>query len=115
MDEATMQVFAMGREFALASGLATSDAELPFAVFPGETTFPGFLDAPFFIVIVRVVRAELPVQLALETADRLVIRRHLGTAYLQTWRAFSRDELTALVEGPRSKPPLSGPARGLGG
>jgi hypothetical protein len=65
MDETAMQTLAMGCEFPLAGGFAPSGGQIALAVLPVQALLPALLDAPAFIVVVRVVGAPLAVHLAL--------------------------------------------------
>src|SRR5215472_1846808 len=61
MDQADMQAFPMGREFALAGSFAPSGGQIPLAVLPRQALLATLLDAPTRIVVVRVVGPALAV------------------------------------------------------
>src|SRR5215472_709970 len=57
--------------------------------FQCKRCFPRFLTRPKSIVVLRVVRSELPIHLALETTDRMGIRSEFSTEDLQAGGALS--------------------------
>ena len=89
MRESPMQAFAMGREFALAGGLAPPGGEVTLAVFPLQSLLAMSLNPSLVIIVARVVGAELPVHLPLEPADGLGIGGEFSTEDLQRWSALA--------------------------
>src|SRR5260370_558260 len=66
VDQAPMQALAVSGKLAFLMCQSSSCGEIALAVLPGEAALAVFLDAPFFIIVLRVVVAALAVQLALE-------------------------------------------------
>ena len=67
VDQAPVQALAMGCQFALFSGNPPPRGKIAFTVLPDQTqlAFAALFDTAFVVVVVRVVRAALAVQLAL--------------------------------------------------
>src|SRR5258708_3030301 len=60
-----MQAFAMAAELAFVVCQSSPRGKVPLAILPGEASLTMLLDAPFLIVVLRVIGTKLSVQLAL--------------------------------------------------
>jgi hypothetical protein len=78
MDQAPMQILAMGSQLALAGRFAPPGGQVPLAVLPGEAPPAGLLDVPTLIVVGLVVGPALAVHAALLPADGPGVGDQLG-------------------------------------
>jgi hypothetical protein len=83
VDQASMQTFALGRQFPLAGGFAPPGGQIPFTVFPRQALLAALFDPPTLIIVGRIVVPALSVHLALEPSYRLGIKGQLGAKHLQ--------------------------------
>ena len=82
-----MQALAMGRECAFLPGEAATGYRVALAVFPPESPF---FHTPLLVIVVRVVGASLPIQLALETAFLVLVGFEVATEREQSRLTFVR-------------------------
>src|SRR5260370_36195649 len=65
VDKPPMQALAMGGELAFVVCQSSPRGKVPLTILPGEASLAMLRDAPFLIVVLRVVSTALAVQLAL--------------------------------------------------
>ena len=80
---APMQAPAMGSQLALFGRFASPAGLVAFAGFPDEFVLAALFDAPLFIIVVGIGCVPLPIHLALQPPDGLLIRHQFLTELLQ--------------------------------
>jgi hypothetical protein len=89
MDLFAMQTLAVGSQLALFAGTPLPDFLVGAAAFPVQPLLAVLPNTAVFIVVVRVSRPALPLHLALEPADVLLIRGQLLTEQFQARFVFA--------------------------
>src|SRR5258708_3459610 len=92
MDLVAMQTLAVSRQLAFSIGFPAPGFLIRVAAFPPELFLATLLDATFVIVVVGIGCPALPIHLALQPTDVLLIRGQLLTEQLQARLGFSGNQ-----------------------
>ena len=89
VDPLAMQALALSRQFAFGVGFPAPDFLVGAAALPVQFLLAVLLDATLCIVVVGMSRPTLPIHLALESTDFLLMRGQLLTEQLQACFGFA--------------------------